>query len=620
MEALFDDFSLLKADFAQNPYPNYRERRDWLKALDVTIRLRQDDLYKAAAEDFGKRSVSETRMLELLPTLEHIAYTLKHLKDWMRPERRHVGVLFQPARNFVCVQPKGVVGVIVPWNYPIFLAFGPIVAALAAGNKVMVKMSEYTPALNHIVKEILRAALPHQVHVVEGDAAVAARFSELPFDHLLYTGSTAVGYHVMKAASKNLTPVTLELGGKSPAIWALPDTKNSMLDRLVFGKTANAGQTCVAPDYVLLLQQDVPAFVQALEQRLQTFYPDGTASEQWTAIINQRHYQRLQHLLQEAQEKGASIVPLMTDATVSTTPLAQQELVATAVADKVSADTASAIDSPPTANDEPVQNELAQTVEDQAENHQNTHAATNNQLTEPTSLPMSEALAQAERLYASVSMDVTPQQQTTEPSTAQSQANVSTSAVQTPDEALVVEPSPVEQTEHTVEATATVAQEPAPAQAPVRTTPLNSPYLMPFTLVLNAPLDCQLWQDEIFGPILPIHTVATLEEALNFIAERPRPLALYLFSHDQATQQKVLSHSHSGGVCINDTLVHVGQDDLPFGGIGPSGMGHYHGREGFLTFSHSKAVHMKGRFSSGFMGYPQQRVKLLDKLLDWWLR
>lgn len=606
MEALFDDFSLLKADFAQNPYPSYRERRDWLKALDVTIRLRQDDLYKAAADDFGKRSVSETRMLELLPTLEHIAYALKHLKDWMRPERRHVGVLFQPARNFVCMQPKGVVGVIVPWNYPIFLAFGPIVAALAAGNKVMVKMSEYTPALNHIVKEIIRAALPHQVHVVEGDAAVAARFSELPFDHLLYTGSTAVGYHVMKAASKNLTPVTLELGGKSPAIWALPDTKSSMLDRLVFGKTANAGQTCVAPDYVLLLQQDVPAFVKALEQRLQVFYPDGTASEQWTAIINQRHYQRLQHLLQEAQEKGATLVPLMTDATVSTAPLAQQEPIATAVAETLPAETIPA-------SDEQAQDSLAQPALEQGDSDQNTHAETTNSLAAPTPLPMSEALAQAERLYASVSTDVTAQEQPAEPS----EPDLSGAIAPKPDETVVVEPAPVEKADS---ADVAPKQTQALEQAPDVASTLSSPYLMPLTLVLNAPLDCQLWHDEIFGPILPIHAVATLEDALNFIAERPRPLALYLFSHDKAAQQKVLSHSHSGGVCINDTLVHVGQDDLPFGGIGPSGMGHYHGREGFLTFSHSKAVHMKGRFSSGFMGYPQQRVKLLDKLLDWWLR
>lgn len=602
MEALFDDFSLLKADFAQNPYPSYRERRDWLKALEMTIRLRQDDLYKAAADDFGKRSASETRLLELLPTLEHIRYTLAHLKDWMRPERRHVGVLFQPARNFVCVQPKGVVGVIVPWNYPIFLAFGPIVAALAAGNKVMVKMSEYTPALNHVVKEILRAALPHQVHLVEGDAAVAARFSELPFDHLLYTGSTAVGYHVMKAASANLTPVTLELGGKSPAIWGLSDTPTSMLDRLVFGKTANAGQTCVAPDYVLLLKQDVQAFTQALAARVQYFYPEGTASAEWTSIINLRHYQRLQHLLQEAQDQGATLVPLMAS---------QPSVCSSAEPLPVAADlpqvqsAAPAADQPSTADDEPKQQDAGQA---QSLPTNDLSAETASPVATP--LPMSEALAQAQRLYASIQQQVTTPQE--------SATTVDTDLTQTVGSALEP-PAPVESLQGPHADDAEDIQPAMPAEQAQATTP-TGPFLMPLTLVLNAPLDCKLWQDEIFGPILPIHTVDTLEEALNFIAERPRPLALYLFSHDKAAQAKVLSHSHSGGVCINDTVVHVGQDDLPFGGIGPSGMGSYHGREGFLTFSHTKAVHMKGRFSSGTMGYPHQRHKLLDKLLDWWLR
>lgn len=531
MEALFDDFSLLKADFAQNPYPSVRERREWLKALDATIRQRQDDLFKAASEDFGQRSASETRILELLPTLEQIRYTLTHLSRWMRPERRHVGVLFQPARNFVCYQPKGVVGVIVPWNYPIFLAFGPVITALAAGNKVMVKLSEYTPALNHVIREIIKAALPHQVRIVEGDAAVAAQFSQLPFDHLLYTGSTAVGYQVMKAASQNLTPVTLELGGKSPLIWADAPLSASLLDRLIFGKTANAGQTCVAPDYLLLVKKDLPAFIQALSQRLQHFYPQGTSSEQWTSIINARHFQRLQHLLQQAKDSGATLTPLM----------AHQQL------------------SP----------ELTNSKQDPLPHEQ----------------------------------EVTPDE------TAAIDAEVAQVA---DDTSTLSESMP---TATTVEHNAT----PPPLQPQVVPEPAR-PYLLPLTLVTNAPLDCALWHEELFGPILPVHLVDNLEQALSFVAERPRPLALYLFSHSAKEQQKVLSHSHSGGVCLNDTLVHVGQDDLPFGGIGPSGMGHYHGREGFLTFSHHKAVHMKGRISTGFMAYPHQRIKLLDKLLDWWLR
>lgn len=529
MEALLDDYSLLKADFAQNPYPSVRERREWLKALDATIRQRQDDLFKAASDDFGKRSASETRMLELLPTLEQIRYTLKHLRSWMRAERRHVGLLFQPARNFVCYQPKGVVGVIVPWNYPIFLAFGPVITALAAGNKVMVKMSEFTPALNQVIREIIKAALPHQVKIVEGDATVAARFSQLPFDHLLYTGSTAVGYQVMKAASQNLTPVTLELGGKSPLIWADAALSSSLLDRVIFGKTANAGQTCVAPDYVLLVKKDLPAFIQALSQRLQYFYPQGTASPEWTSIINARHYARLQRLLQHAKDCGATLTPLMTHADDAPAEVRQITPI------------------------ESINHTTVLSVEDQP----------------PEVLP--------------------PKQDSCSE---------------------LVTPASVTQEQPAIEA----------PTLPYPTADFKGPWLMPLTLVHGAPLDCALWQEELFGPILPVHTVDSLEQALAFVAERPRPLALYLFSHNSDEQQKVLTHSHSGGVCLNDTLVHVGQDDLPFGGIGPSGMGHYHGREGFLTFSHHKAVHMKGRFSTGFMAYPQQRVKLLDTLLDWWLR
>ncbi len=543
MEALFDDFSLLKADFAQNPYPSVRERREWLKALDATIRQRQDDLFKAASEDFGRRSASETRILELLPTLEQIRYTLTHLSRWMRPERRHVGLLFQPARNFVCYQPKGVVGVIVPWNYPIFLAFGPVITALAAGNKVMVKLSEYTPALNHVIREIIKAALPHQVRIVEGDAAVAAQFSQLPFDHLLYTGSTAVGYQVMKAASQNLTPVTLELGGKSPLIWADAPLSSSLLDRLIFGKTANAGQTCVAPDYLLLVKKDLPAFIQALSQRLQHFYPQGTASEQWTSIINTRHFKRLENLLQQAKDSGATLTPLM----------AHQEL-------------------PP---------ELATTTPSHLPDVQCVTAANPVSIDGDVAQPSIGSSTLSEPMPTGESNDPNPTLPTTQPAPQLTQQPQSVTI---------------------------------PEQAPV------APCLLPLTLVTNAPLDCALWHEELFGPILPVHLVDNLEQALSFVAERPRPLALYLFSHSAKEQQKVLSHSHSGGVCLNDTLVHVGQDDLPFGGIGPSGMGHYHGREGFLTFSHHKAVHMKGRVSTGFMAYPHQRIKLLDKLLDWWLR
>jgi len=301
--------------------------------------------------------------------------------------------------------------------------------------------------------------------VIEGEADVAAEFSALPFDHLLYTGSTAVGYHVMKAASAHLTPVTLELGGKSPVLLAPDADIRTMASRIMFGKACNGGQTCVAPDYLLLAESALNTTIDALTTEFQRFYPQGAQDENWTSVINARHWQRLNDLLAEAKAAGAEIISLAESA------------------------------------------------------------------------------------------DVTD---------------------------------------------------------PKRR--------MPIQLVINAPAHCKIWQEEIFGPLLPLRTYHQIDEAFEFIRSQPRPLAFYLFTNDKDLEQKALQIVHAGGVCINDTLVHVGQDDLPFGGIGPSGMGHYHGHEGFLTFSHAKAVHKKGRFSSGIFAYPHMRPKLLDKMLNWLLK
>lgn len=463
--ALLDVLLQLRKHYFANPYPPAAERKTQLTALRQLLLAKQSELYAAAAVDFGQRSASETRMLEVLPTVNNMSDAIKKLAGWMKPSKRHVSLLFQPASNQVMYQPLGVVGVIVPWNYPIFLALGPLVGAIAAGNKVMVKLSESTPAINQVLKSIIEQALPDSAIVIEGDAEVAAEFSALPFDHLLYTGSTAVGYHVMKAASANLTPVTLELGGKSPVLLAPDADIAAMASRILFGKACNGGQTCVAPDYLLLPDAALEDTVHALRAQFQQFYPEGAHDENWTSVINARHWQRLGELLTEAQAAGAQIMSLG------------------AAAD------------------------------------------------------------------------------------------------------------------------------------------LNDPKRrMPIQLVLNAPLHCKIWHEEIFGPLLPLKTYQHIDEAFEFIRSQPRPLAFYLFTHDKALTQKALKIVHAGGVCINDTLVHVGQDDLPFGGIGPSGMGHYHGHEGFLTFSHAKAVHKKGRFSSGIFAYPHLRPKLLDKMLNWLLK
>ncbi len=461
-------FQQMRQAFATTPYPSLAQRKAQLQALRHQLLRQQHSLCAAASADFGQRADSETRLLEILPTLNSIDYSLKQLASWLKPSRRHVSWLFLPAKNYVLYQPLGVVGVIVPWNYPIFLSLGPLIAAISAGNKVLLKLSEFTPKTNQVLKLIIETALPDAALVIEGDAAVAAEFSQLPFDHLLYTGSTAIGHQVMRAASQHLTPVTLELGGKSPLLLAPDANIAKVANRIIFGKTANAGQTCVAPDYVLVARPQLPALVDALQQQFQQFYPtDGSGSTPYTSVINQRHYQRLLDNLQQAQQLGATVI-------------------------------------------------------------------------------------------GCDGKDYLQQQ--------------------------------------------------------------NPQRLLPLQLVLDAPEQATLWQQEIFGPVLPIMAYDDIDTALAFIRQRPRPLALYLFTDEPSLQQKVLHQTHAGGVCLNETLLHVGQDDLPFGGIGPSGMGHYHGKEGFYTFSHAKAVHQKGRINSTLPAYPQYRAKLLDPLIRWLLK
>ncbi|OBP14921.1 coniferyl-aldehyde dehydrogenase [Rheinheimera sp. SA_1] len=476
MSSLLENFTALRQAFNAQPYPELATRKAQLTALRQQLLQQQPALLAAARADFGQRDDSETSLLEVMPSISSIDYSLKKLRSWLKPASRHVSWLFLPAKNYVCYQPLGVVGVIVPWNYPIFLSLGPLVTAISAGNKVMVKLSEFTPHTNQVLKSIIEQALPGSALVIEGDADIAASFSQLPFDHLLYTGSTAVGQHVMRAACNNLTPVTLELGGKSPLLIAPDIDVNSIADRIMFGKTANAGQTCVAPDYLLVPRAQLTATIDALKLQFQQFYPTDASSDQhtsqkksqYTSVINQRHFSRLCGYLTQANEKGATVI----------------------------------------------------------------------------------------------SCDGNDWQQHLQ----------------------------------------------------------SSKRLLPLQLVLDAPLDCDLWQQEIFGPVLPILPYDNFNEALEFVRQRPRPLALYLFSHDSKLQQQVLQQTHAGGVCVNETLLHVGQEDLPFGGIGPSGMGHYHGREGFLTFSHAKAVHQKGRINSTQLAYPQHRAKLLNKVMKFLLR
>ncbi len=449
-------FTRQRDAFSANPMPSAEQRIQWLKSLSQMLASNQDALIKAINQDFSNRSADETLLAEIMPSLHGIHYACSHIKKWMKPSRRSVGMAFQPASAKVIYQPLGVVGVIVPWNYPLFLAMGPLVGALSAGNRVMIKMSESTPATSQLVKDLLGKIFPEDlVCVALGEAEVGVAFSKLAFDHLLFTGATSIGKHVMRAAAENLTPVTLELGGKSPVIVSAEVPLSDAAERIAFGKTLNAGQTCVAPDYVLVPRNRVEGFVAAYREAVTRFYPKLQDNPDYTAIINERQLQRLKGLLSDAESKGAKVINLYPE-------------------------------------------------------------------------------AQGRRLPQAVLLDVND--------------------------------------------------------------------------------DMTIMQDEIFGPLLPIVPYDTLEQAFAYINQRPRPLALYYFGYNKVEQQRVLEQTHSGGVCLNDTMLHVAQDDMPFGGVGPSGMGHYHGHEGFKTFSHAKGTFIKQRFNAARMIYPPYG-KAIQKLV-----
>jgi coniferyl-aldehyde dehydrogenase len=419
-----------------SPRPDADERRAHLRALEQLIQDNAAALTAAISADFGHRSPHETQLLEVFPALESCRHARSHVRRWMRSESRWPSIWFLPGRAKVVWQPLGVIGVVVPWNYPLLLAIAPMASALAAGNRVMVKMSEFTPALGQLLAQLMPRYIDAAwVSVVNGDVPVAQAFTALPFDHLLFTGSTPVGKHVMRAAANNLTPVTLELGGKSPAIIGPNYPIETAAERIMWGKCLNAGQTCIAPDYVLVPQAKLEAFIQAARAAVAQHYPTLAANPDYTAIINDRHFNRLHGLLDEARALGATIVECN---------------------------------------------------------------------------PAREDLTPGRKL------------------------------------------------------------------AP--------------TLLTQVAGSARIMQDEIFGPLLPIITYGTLDDAIGYVNDRPRPLALYYFDQHRPNIDRILNETISGGVTINDTILHIAQDNLPFGGVGDSGMGAYHGHDGFVAFSKKKAV------------------------------
>lgn len=439
MRALFD---AQRAAFGRQP-PGYTERLTALHRLERAVLDKQDLIVDAVSRDFGGRAAEETRALELLPLLMEIRYACRRLKRWMATERAPVAWPFWPAEAAVMYRPLGVVGIVAPWNYPIYLSLTPLTAAIAAGNHVLLKPSELAPASADLMQTILSELYPPEyVSVVTGGPDIAAEFTLLPFDHLLFTGSARVGKMVMKAASENLVPVTLELGGKSPAIIHADYPIEKAATRIVTSKLFNAGQTCVAPDYVLLPKGRTTEFVSVAQTLIRRMHPT-LDTPNYTRIISAHHYRRLRALVDKARCCGADVIEVK-----------------------------------------------------------------------------------------------------------------------------------------------------GPGDVCDETTRLFAP-----TFVVNARDDLALMQEEIFGPVLPVVEYGKLPDAVAYVSDRPQPLALYYFDHDRTRAKEIVARVPAGGATVNDCMFHVGQSALPFGGVGRSGMGRYHGFDGFQTFSHKKGVFFQPRFA-----------------------
>jgi len=456
IDDLGDILAAQRAAFLRDGPPTLSRRRADLKKLRAAILTRPNQIEAALNADFGHRSRHETAIMDVTSVVLGIDYLHRNLRHFMRPTRRHVALPFRFGSARIEYQPLGVVGIVAPWNYPVALALMPLATAIAAGNRAMIKPSELTPETSNLLVAMLADTFPaDQVAVVTGGAAVGAAFSALAFDHLLFTGSTPVGRIVMRAASENLVPLTLELGGKSPVIVQRGYSLDFAAAGIAYGKLANAGQTCIAPDYGMVHEDDVAPFLAAYDKAVAALYPNGPASNDYTSIVNDRHYARLNGLLDDARIKGA-------------------------------------------------------------------------------------------RVFESG---------------------------------------------------------PKPSDAKSR------PHTLAPTIVLGATDEMRIMQEEIFGPVLPILTYREIDEVIARITARPRPLAPYYFGDKGEDRRKVSARTTSGNVTINGTLVHYAQDDLPFGGVGASGMGAYHGVEGFRTLSHAKGVFDQGRWNaSNLLRAPFGRV------------
>ena len=410
------------------------------RTIDVLV-ANAEKISEAMNADFGCRPRQVNLMTDVTGSLENLKHAKKHLRKWMKAEKRPsmfpLGLL--GGRSSIQYQPKGVVGVIAPWNFPLGMVFEPLAGVIAAGNRAMIKPSEFTPATSQLIDEMVGKTFdPTEIAVVTGGPEVGQAFSSLAFDHMVFTGATSVARHIMAAASKNLVPVTLELGGKSPTVISETADLREAIERIMVGKMLNAGQVCIAPDYVMLPEGKMDEAVAIAREVVAEMYPTLLNNEQYTAMLNERHFQRMQKNIDDANDRGAQVVAIN---------------------------------------------------------------------------PANEDFS------------------------------------------------------------------------------VNPTQKIPPTLILNPDDDALCMQDEIFGPLLPLKTYTKFEDVISYINARPRPLAAYYFGRDSTEEHRFLTGTTSGGACVNDVMFHMLQKDLPFGGVGPSGMGSYHGIEGFKAFSHAKSVY-----------------------------
>ena len=422
------------------------------RGVDVLIKY-NEKITDALNTDFTCRPREVTLLTDVGAGIAPMKHAIKHLRSWMKPEKRPTMFPFNlvGGRSRIEYQPLGVVGIIAPWNFPVNMVFAPLAGVLAAGNRAMIKPSEFTPATSALMAEMIAEAYdPAEVAIFDGGPEVGQAFSNLPFDHMIFTGATSIARHILTAAARNLVPVTLELGGKSPVVISRSADIEKSLGRIMTGKTLNAGQICLAPDYLLVPEEKLHEVIAAAQKAVAQMYPRILDNPQYTSVINERHFQRLNGYLAEASERGQKIIPIN---------------------------------------------------------------------------PTKE--------------DFSTQQGTLK---------------------------------------------------------------IPPTLIPEPADDLKMMEEELFGPLLPIRTYNNFEETISYINSKPRPLAAYYFGDDKQEETALISRTTSGGVCINDVVMQVAQEDLPFGGVGPSGMGAYHGLKGFQTFSHAKSIYRQASINIAKLG------------------